>query len=252
MISLSQVSKSFDGGGSFAVRDLSLSVAAGETLVFLGTSGCGKTTTLKMINRLIEPSAGTIEVGGRNVLEQNPVELRRSIGYVFQGIGLFPHMTICQNVELVPKLLGWAPAKRRRRAEELLEGFGLPASTFAERFPDELSGGQQQRVGVARALAADPDILLMDEPFGALDAVTRDVFQQEMVNLKQRLEKTIIFVTHDIFEALTLGDRIAVMHEGRIEQLGTREEILTGEQTPVVRELFEKPARQLAQFADLL
>lgn len=252
MISLNQVSKSFDGGANFAVHKLSLSVAEGETLVFLGTSGCGKTTTLKMINRLIEPSGGTIEVGGCNILEQNPVELRRSIGYVFQGIGLFPHMTISQNIELVPKLLDWSTAKRRRRADELLDSFGLPADTFAERFPDELSGGQQQRVGVARALAADPDILLMDEPFGALDAVTRDVFQQEMVNLKQSLGKTIIFVTHDIFEALTLGDRIAVMHQGRIEQLGTRQEILSSEQTPVVRELFEKPARQLAQFADLL
>ena len=252
VISLDKVSKSFDGGKSFAVQDISLTVAEGETLVFLGTSGCGKTTTLKMINRLIDTSRGTIEVGGRNIMDQNPVELRRSIGYVFQGIGLFPHMTICQNVEIVPKLLGWAPAKRRQRAEELLDGFGLPADSYGGRYPDELSGGQQQRVGVARALAADPDILLMDEPFGALDAVTRDIFQQELVNLKQRLGKTIIFVTHDIFEALILGDRIAVMHEGRIEQLGTREALISGKQTPVVQELFEKPARQLTQFSDLL
>jgi osmoprotectant transport system ATP-binding protein len=252
VISLKQVTKSFDDGASFAVRGVSFRVAEGETLALLGTSGCGKTTTLKMINRLIEPTSGIIEVGGRNILEQNPVELRRSIGYVFQGIGLFPHMTIAQNIGLVPKLLDRSTSERRSRAEELMDAFGLPVDRFAERYPDELSGGQQQRVGVARALAADPDILLMDEPFGALDAMTRDVFQQEMVNLKRRLGKTIIFVTHDIFEALTVGDRIAVMHDGQIEQLGTREEIITGEQTPVVRELFEKPKRQLAQFADLL
>lgn len=252
MIHLNNVCKSFDEGATYAVKDLSLEVSEGETLVLVGTSGCGKTTTLKMINRLVEPSTGVIKVGGRDILDQDPVELRRSIGYVFQGIGLFPHMTISQNVEIVPRLLGWSPDKRRKRAEELLDTFGLSSEKFADRFPDELSGGQQQRVGVARALAANPEILLMDEPFGALDAVTRDTLQQEMVNLKKRIGKTIVFVTHDIFEALTMGDRIAVMHEGHFEQIGTKEELLGNRETPVVRELFEKPARHMAAFSELL
>ena len=252
MITLSRVSKSFDGGTSFAVRDLSLEIPDGQTLVLLGSSGCGKTTTLKMINRLIEPSEGTIEVDGRDILAQDPVELRRSIGYVFQGIGLFPHMTIAQNVEIVPKLLRWPAARRRDRARELLELVGLAPDEYADRLPAELSGGQQQRVGVARALAADPSHLLMDEPFGALDAVTRDLLQQELVGLKQRLHKTIVFVTHDIFEALTLGDRIAILHAGRLEQVGTRDEVLSAPGTPFVRELFARPARQLAAFRDML
>ena len=252
MITLSRVSKSFDGGTSFAVRDLSLEIPDGQTLVLLGSSGCGKTTTLKMINRLIEPSEGTIEVDGRDILAQDPVELRRSIGYVFQGIGLFPHMTIAQNVEIVPKLLRWPAARRRDRARELLELVGLAPDEYADRLPAELSGGQQQRVGVARALAADPSHLLMDEPFGALDAVTRDLLQQELVGLKQRLHKTIVFVTHDIFEALTLGDRIAILHAGRLEQVGARDEVLATPATPFVRELFARPARQLAAFRDML
>ena len=248
MIVLRQVSKSFDGGQTYAVADLSLEIAEGETLVLLGSSGCGKTTTLKMINRLIEPTAGAIEVDGRNVLDQDPVELRRSIGYVFQGIGLFPHLTIEENVGVVLRLQGHSVARRRQRAGELLQVVGLEPGEFAHRFPAELSGGQQQRVGVARALAADPQYLLMDEPFGALDAITRDGLQQELLQLKERLAKTIIFVTHDIFEALTLGDRIAVMHEGHLEQVGNRQEVLGTPATDFVRELFAKPARQLADF----
>jgi len=248
MIVLDKVSKSFDGGRSYAVRDVSLRVSEGETLVLLGSSGCGKTTTLKMINRLIEPTSGTIHVDGRDVIAQDPAALRRTIGYAFQGIGLFPHYRVMQNVEVVPKLVGWPTNKRRKRAREVLQLVGLPPDEFSGRFPDELSGGQQQRIGVARALAADPKYLLMDEPFGALDAITRDSLQQELKSLSKRLGKTIVFVTHDIFEALTLADRIAVLHEGRLQQVDTPQKVLTEPATPFVRELFEKPARQLTAF----
>jgi osmoprotectant transport system ATP-binding protein len=252
VIALRQVNKTFDGGASYAVRDLSLEVAAGETLVLLGSSGCGKSTTLKLINRLVEPTSGSLEIDGRDILHHDAVQLRRSIGYVFQGIGLFPHLTIRQNVEVVPRLLGWPPARRRDRAVELMEIVGLAPDEYAERFPDELSGGQQQRVGVARALAGDPAYLLMDEPFGALDALTRDTLQQELLALKRKLDKTIVFVTHDIFEALTLADRIAILHAGNLEQIGTKEEILGHPATPFVRDLFAKPAQQLAAFRDML
>lgn len=238
MIKLRHVFKSFDGGQTYAVNDLSLSVDRGETLVLLGSSGCGKTTTLKMINRLIEPTKGVIEVGGKDVMVRNPVDLRRQIGYVFQGIGLFPHMTVEQNVEIVPRLLGWPIRSRRERMEELLNLVGLPADSFAQRFPDELSGGQQQRVGVARALAANPTYLLMDEPFGALDALTREALQQELLNLKIRLKKTIVFVTHDLYEALLLGDRIAILHEGHLEQIGTKKDIIDAPATQFVKDLF--------------
>jgi len=252
MISVKQVSKSFDGGQSYAVRDVSLDVRDGETLVLLGSSGCGKTTLLKMTNRLLEPTSGTIEVDGTDVSGQDPIALRRMIGYVFQGIGLFPHMTIEENVAVVPRLLGWPAQRRRVRAHELLTTVGLDPDTYASRFPEELSGGQRQRVGVGRALAADPAYLLMDEPFGALDALTRDALQQEMLALKKRLKKTIVFVTHDIFEALILGDRIAVLHDGHLEQTGTGEEILQRPATPFVRELLAKPAQKLAAYGRIL
>ena len=252
MIRLKEVSKSFDDGRSYAVKELSLEVHEGETMVLLGSSGCGKTTTLKMINRLIEPTGGLIEVGRQDVASQDPVSLRRSIGYVFQEIGLFPHMTIEQNIGIVPKLLGWDKDRRRVRVGELLELMELDPKMFADRYPDELSGGQQQRVGVARALASDPDYLLMDEPFGALDALTRDTLQQELLSLKKRLKKTIIFVTHDIFEAVILGDRIAVLHEGNLEQVGTKEEVYDRPASRFVAELFSKPSKQLAAFKEML
>jgi osmoprotectant transport system ATP-binding protein len=248
MIKLEKVSKSFDSGQTYAVREVSLLVASGEMLVLLGSSGCGKTTTLKMINRLIEPTAGTIEVGGSDVRAQDTIQLRRSIGYVFQGIGLFPHMTVEENISVVLRLQGRPKGERQGRARELMELVGLRPDEFGPRYPTELSGGQQQRVGVARALAADPECLLMDEPFGALDAITRDGLQQELLHLKEKLVKTIVFVTHDIFEALRLADRIAVMHAGRLEQVGTREQILRDPATEFVKELFERPAQQLATF----
>ena len=252
MISLKHVSKSFDEGQHFAINNVSLDIREGETLVLLGSSGCGKTTLLKLTNRLLDLTSGTIEVDGEDIASQDPIALRRSIGYVFQGIGLFPHMTVGENVAMVPRLIGWPSQKRRERAGELLRIIGLDPETYAGRFPEELSGGQQQRVGVARALAADPAYLLMDEPFGALDALTRDTLQQELLTLKQRLNKTIVFVTHDIFEALTLGDRIAVLHGGHLQQIGTKEQILQHPATDFVRELFAKPAQQLAAYGGML
>ena len=252
MIRLTHVSKTFDDGHSYAVKDISFHVDEGETLVLLGSSGCGKTTTLKMMNRLTETSSGSIEVNGRDIKDQTAVNLRRRIGYVFQEIGLFPHITIEQNVEMVPRLLGWPADKQRRRSHELLGLVGLPPEDYAKRFPDELSGGQQQRAGVARALAADPPYMLMDEPFGALDALTRESLQQELINLKKQLKKTIVFVTHDIFEALLLGDRIAILHQGELQQIGTKQEVLEKPATAFVRDLFAKPARQLAHIKDVL
>jgi len=250
MIVLRHVVKSFDNLHSFAVQDVSLEIQGGETVVLLGSSGCGKTTTLKMINRLIELTSGQIEIDGRNISDIPLLQLRRSIGYVFQGIGLFPHMTVEENVAIVPRLLRWSRQQRRQRAHELLELVELEPGQFAHRYPRHLSGGQQQRVGVARALATDPAYLLMDEPFGALDALTRDTLQKEILAIKKRLQKTIIFVTHDIFEALTLADRIAVMHEGRLQQVGTGSEILKQPATPFVSELFAKPAQQLAVLSE--
>jgi len=249
MIRLRHVCKSFDHGQSHAVRDLSLEVRTGETLVLLGSSGCGKTTTLKMINRLIEADTGTIEIDSQDIRQRNVRELRRSIGYVFQRIGLFPHMTIEQNVSIPLLLAGQGKTARRNRARQLLELVELDPDTFATRYPRHLSGGQQQRVGVARALATDPHYLLMDEPFGALDALTRDALQQEILRLKQRLRKTILFVTHDVFEAMTLGDRIAVMHEGSLQQVGTIKELLAQPATPFVQAFFGRVKDGLAQFS---
>lgn len=250
VIRFDNVCKTYPNGVQ-AVDRLSLDIAEGETLVLLGTSGCGKTTTLKMMNRLIEPSSGQITINGIDIMEQNIIELRRSIGYVFQGIGLFPHLTVRQNIEITPRLLGWSKTHRKQRVEELIQLVGLDRETFAPRYPEELSGGQQQRIGVARALAADPALLLMDEPFGALDAVTRDTLQTELLSLKAKLNKTIVFVTHDIFEALILGDRIAVLHNGNLEQVGKKEELVKHPATDFVFSLFAKPANQLSSFQEL-
>ena len=248
MISLKNLTKRFDPNADPVVADLSLQIEDGQILILLGSSGCGKTTTLKMINRLIKPTGGQVLVDGTDVSDQNLLDLRRSIGYVFQNIGLFPHMSVLENAAIVPRLLGWAPARRRKRAEELLEMVGLDPSAYADRLPAQLSGGQQQRVGMARALAADPKHLLMDEPFGALDAIRRDQLQQEVLELQRDLHKTIVFVTHDLFEALRLGDRIAVMHAGRLEQVAAAKELLESPATDYVENLFDQARRQ----ADLL
>lgn len=201
--------------GKPLLLELNLEVQRGETLVLLGRSGSGKTTTLKLINRLLAPSGGEVRVNGSSTVEANVIRLRRSIGYVIQDVGLFPHFTVERNIGLVPRIEGWEAPRIHNRVEELLQLVGLEAK-IGERYPHQLSGGQRQRVGVARALAADPAILLMDEPFGALDALTRDELQREFLSLKQRLSKTVVFVTHDLREALRLGSRIALMEAGRL------------------------------------
>jgi osmoprotectant transport system ATP-binding protein len=250
MITLEQVSKSYDGVSKI-INNLSFEVLEGEILMLLGSSGCGKSTILKMINRLIDPTEGRIYLDEKDIQQQDPIELRRSIGYVFQGIGLFPHLSIRENISIVPRLIGWPEDRINNRHRELLELVQLSPEIHTDRFPDELSGGQQQRVAVARALAADPDYLLMDEPFGALDAITRDSLQQEFLDLKQQLNKTIIFVTHDIVEAVTLGDRIAILHEGRLEQIGTPEEIMVNPATGFVKELFAKSVKYWKGFKNI-
>ncbi len=226
VISLEDVTKRY-GPGAVAVDGLSLEVAEGETCVLVGPSGCGKTTTLKMVNRLVEPTSGRVVVGGQDVARADPVALRRGIGYVIQQVGLFPHLDVAANVATVPRLLGWDRARIRARVDELLELVGLDPATFAHRRPEQLSGGQRQRVGVARALAADPPVLLMDEPFGAVDPVTRGRLQEEFVRLQDELHKTVVLVTHDIDEALRLGDHLAVLADGgRLAQHGTPAEVL--------------------------
>jgi osmoprotectant transport system ATP-binding protein len=234
MISLRKVSKQFQQGGGAAVHDLTLEVAEGETVVLVGPSGCGKTTTMKMINRLIEPTSGSIHVDGRDVMEQNPVELRRGIGYVIQSIGLLPHRTVEQNISLVPGLLGWDDGRVKKRVQELVEIFDLDRELLP-RYPSELSGGQRQRVGVARALAADPPVMLMDEPFAAVDPIVRARLQDEFLGIQRRLRKTIVFVTHDIDEAIKMADRIAILNRGaKLMQYASPEEILRAPAGPFV------------------
>ena len=211
-----------------AVDDLSLEVAEGEVCVLVGPSGCGKTTTLRMINRLIDLTSGRIVVAGRDIMATDPVELRRHVGYVIQHVGLFPHQTVGDNIATVPKLLRWDKARTRDRVQELMQLVGLDPTIYRDRYPSQLSGGQQQRVGVARALAADPPVLLMDEPFGAIDPVTRGRLQQEFLGLQRRLRKTVVLVTHDIDEAVLLGDRIALLAQGGVlAQHGTPDDLLT-------------------------
>jgi osmoprotectant transport system ATP-binding protein len=226
MISLQRVSKRFPNAPAPAVGELSLDIPAGEIVALVGPSGCGKTTTLKMINRLIEPTGGAILVQGVNVLEQDPVQLRRGIGYVIQSVGLMPHQTIERNIETVPRLLGWDDERIGERTQELVALFELDPD-FLQRYPAELSGGQRQRVGVARALAADPDVMLMDEPFAAVDPIVRARLQDEFLEIQHRLRKTIVFVTHDIDEAIKLADRICILNTGGVlEQYAPPEEIL--------------------------
>jgi osmoprotectant transport system ATP-binding protein len=248
MISLRHVSKRFSGSHGAAVEDLSLDVPRGETVVLVGPSGCGKTTTMRMINRLIEPTSGTILVDGRDVMKQDPVRLRRGMGYVIQSIGLLPHRTVAQNIATVPGLIGWDRDRTERRVDELMEIFGLDPD-LKIRYPAELSGGQRQRVGVARALAVDPPVMLMDEPFAAVDPIVRARLQAQFVEIQERLQKTIVFVTHDIDEAIKMADRIAIMNLGGvIEQFATPEQILREPANEFVKEFVgaERGLKRLA------
>ncbi|GGR44031.1 betaine/proline/choline family ABC transporter ATP-binding protein [Streptomyces netropsis] len=233
MIRFEHVTKRY-ADGTTAVDDLSFEVAEGELVTLVGPSGCGKTTTMKMVNRLIEPTSGRIHLDGEDIATVDPVELRRRIGYVIQQVGLFPHKTVLDNTATVPHLLGWQRKKARARAAELLDLVGLDPSVYGDRYPDQLSGGQRQRVGVARALAADPPVLLMDEPFGAVDPVVREHLQNEFLRLQSQVRKTVLFVTHDIEEAVRLGDRIAVYGNGRIEQFDPPAAVLGAPATPYV------------------
>jgi len=248
MIRLEGLGKRYDDG-TVAVESLDLVVPEGELVCLVGPSGCGKTTTMKMINRLIEPTSGRIVLDGDDVTRVDPVQLRRRIGYVIQQVGLFPHQSIADNVATVPRLLGWDKKRSRARAGELLELVGLDPATYADRYPAQLSGGQRQRVGVARALAADPPVLLMDEPFSAIDPIARDRLQGEFLRVQQEVRKTIVFVTHDIDEAVRLADRIAVFKQGgRLEQYDTPATILGTPASPFVADFVgaERGLRRLA------
>jgi osmoprotectant transport system ATP-binding protein len=243
MISFQHVSKSFDGGRDLAVRDVTFSVAPEEYVVLVGDSGSGKTTLLKMINRLIEPDQGAVSVAGEAVQSVAAFSLRRRIGYVFQGIGLFPHMSVAENIGITPLLLGWPKPEIAARTAELIDLVELPRS-YLTRMPSELSGGQQQRVGVARALAARPSIMLMDEPFGALDPVTRDTLGSEYRRLHESMGLTTVMVTHDVMEAVILGDRIIVVRQGEIVADGEPNELLVEHPDAGVRALMDMPRRQ--------
>ena len=236
-IEFKNVSKTFRGVGYPAVNDVSLTVNEGEFVTILGSSGCGKTTLLKMVNRLYEPDTGSIILFGEDISTVDVVKVRRRIGYVIQQIGLFPHYTVGDNIATVPKLLKWDKAKIDVRVDELLTLVGLEPKEFRDRYPTQLSGGQQQRVGLARALAVDPKIMLMDEPFGAVDSITREKLQDELVRLHKETGKTFLFVTHDIEEAFKLGDRVLIMNEGTVRQFDTPEAIIRRPADPFVASL---------------
>ncbi|WP_346755012.1 ABC transporter ATP-binding protein [Splendidivirga corallicola] len=236
MIEVSGVTKAY--GDKNVVNNISFKVEEGETLVLLGTSGCGKTTTLKMLNSLIEPTNGVVKIDKKDITSEDPTQLRRKIGYVIQDIGLFPHYTVEQNIAVVPRLLKWDKAQIKKRSEELLEVLGL-SSSWMKRFPNELSGGQQQRVGIARALIADPPVILMDEPFGALDPITRKQIRDEFKNIEAFISKTIVLVTHDVVEAVELGDKICLLHDGAIVQMGTPKDLIFSPKNDFVKRFFD-------------
>ncbi|MBV9228337.1 MAG: ATP-binding cassette domain-containing protein [Chloroflexi bacterium] len=237
-IAFNEITKQYPGARTPAVDSVTFEVPEGSTCMLVGTSGSGKTTLLRMVNRLIEPTSGQIIIDGKNVLEENPIQLRRRIGYVIQQVGLFPHMTIAENIRVTAEIAGgWTRERLAARVDELLELVGLPPAEYRKRFPRQLSGGQQQRVGLARALATDPAILLMDEPFGALDAITRARMQDELLRVQRDVHKTILFVSHDIEEAFKLGDQIAVLSEGKLVQLGSPVELLARPANDFVRRL---------------
>lgn len=243
MIEIKNVSKYFNEKA--AVHCVSFEVKEGETLVLLGTSGSGKTTTLRMINRLVEPDSGTITINNKDILEQPPEALRKTMGYVLQGYGLFPHFTVAENIAIVPKLLKWSKEKIKQRVDELLNKLQMPPDQFKDAYPANLSGGQKQRVGLARALAADPPILLMDEPFGALDPLTRTAVRKEFKDLDELKSKTLILVTHDVQEAFELGDKIGLMNKGELLQWAKPSELLFNPRNEFVRNFFEHQRLQL-------
>lgn len=226
-VELIGINKQFPKTNDHALKEINLSIEEGELITILGTSGCGKTTLLKMVNRIFEPDSGEIRLFGRRINEMDPIKLRRGIGYVIQQIGLFPHLTIGQNIAVVPKILGWEKKKIKERIEELLRLVNLDAQEFIKRYPAQLSGGQQQRIGLARALAGDPALMLFDEPFGAIDAINRENLQDELLNIHQASKKTFLFVTHDIHEAFKLGTRVLIMDQGKVRQFDTPEQIVT-------------------------
>ena len=250
MIELRGLSKRY--GDRFAVSELSLEVAKGELLVLLGGSGSGKTTTLKMINRLIEPTSGSVRLDGEDVAALTPSDLRRRIGYAFQQVGLFPHLSVSENIGSTPALRGWPPDQIRERGATLLRLVELDPDEMRDRRPDELSGGQQQRAGVARALAARPRVMLLDEPFGALDPLTRQRLQDSFIRIRRELGVTAVFVTHDMTEALLLGDRIAVLSDGRMVQVGAPAELMRAPANDYVRQLLDTPRREAALVDSLL
>jgi osmoprotectant transport system ATP-binding protein len=249
MINLRGIEKRYDG--VVALDQVSLDIARGELVVLIGPSGCGKSTLLRTVNRMTEPDAGQIVIDGRNALESDPVLLRRSIGYVIQNVGLFPHMTVRENVAVVLQLLGWDKAKRLRRADEMLELVRLDPHKFGGRYPAQLSGGQQQRVGIARALAADPALLLMDEPFSAVDPITREQLQEELLRIQRDVRKTILFVTHDIDEAIRLADKICLLRDGAVVQYADPDTLLRQPANAFVAQFFgQEPAlRRLARYS---
>lgn len=245
MIEFKNIYKKYEGGND-VLKDINLTCEDGEITVLIGPSGCGKTTTMKLINRLINPTEGSISIDGRDISNINPVELRREIGYVIQHIGLFPHMTIARNVGVVPHLLKWEKAQIDNRVDELLELVGLDPKVYRERYPSELSGGQQQRIGVIRALAVEPGIILMDEPFSALDPISREQLQEELIRLQKDIQKSIVFVTHDMDEALKIADKIVLMRDGEIVQHGSPEEILRRPANDFVKNFIGKKRLQQA------
>ena len=250
VLDVQALTKTFPGG-AVAVDAASFTVGEGALLALVGESGCGKTTTLKMINRLLEPSSGTVRFKGEDIAALNPVQLRRRMGWVMQGDGLFPHFTVAENIAVTPRLAGWDAERTRARIAVLLELVQLDPSEFEDRYPAELSGGQRQRVALARALAAEPPLLLMDEPFGALDPITRDSLREDVQALRARLGFAAVMVTHDMAEALLLADEIAVMRAGRIVQLGTPSELLSNPADPYVETLLATPRREAERVAAL-
>ena len=252
MIEILNLSKAYAGSGAQAVSGFNLAVPDGEFLVLIGPSGSGKTTTLNMVNRLVEPDGGEIRVEGHNVLDSDPVTLRRGIGYVFQEAGLFPHMTVAENIAVTPRLLGWDKARIDTRVRELLTMVRLEEGEFGGRFPQELSGGQRQRVALARALAVRPHILLLDEPFGALDPVTREAVAADVREIHHKLGLTTLMVTHDMTEALLMADRIAVMRDGHLVQVGTPRELVAHPADDFVAQLIETPRRRARALAETL